>query len=198
LFSQFLIDKKSHSALWKTAVAASLKKYQLMAEITQTSQKGGPDGKVRSKKQSTKIDMTPMVDLAFLLLTFFILTTTFNKARTLPVQMPDTSGAPAPITADNVLNLVLAKDDKIYWWVGLTRPVHATDYSQNGLRRILLEHRSNPKLLVVIKPTDDSRFANMVDALDEMKITKIDRYAIVDFNQEDSLLMSDSGGPAPY
>ena len=61
-----------------------------MAEVSQGGGGGGKDGgKVRSKKQSTKIDMTPMVDLAFLLLTFFILTTTFNKPKTMEVTMPD-------------------------------------------------------------------------------------------------------------
>ena len=57
-----------------------------MAEISQGS--GKKDGKVRSKKTSTRIDMTPMVDLAFLLLTFFMLTTTFSKPKTMEINMP--------------------------------------------------------------------------------------------------------------
>jgi len=52
------------------------------------SGKGGKHGKVRAKKQSTHIDMTPMVDLAFLLLTFFMLTTTFGKPKTMEINMP--------------------------------------------------------------------------------------------------------------
>ena len=58
-----------------------------MAEISQGS--GKKDGKVRSKKTSTRIDMTPMVDLAFLLLTFFVMTTTLNKPQTMEITMPE-------------------------------------------------------------------------------------------------------------
>ena len=61
-----------------------------MAEVQQGGGGGHKKGdKVRAKKMSTKIDMTPMVDLAFLLLTFFLLTTTFNKPKTMEVNMPD-------------------------------------------------------------------------------------------------------------
>ena len=75
-------------------------------------------GKVRAKKQSTKVDMTPMVDLAFLLLTFFILTSTFNKAKTMEVTMPDKvvdEKEQTKINENDILNLVLAENDKIYY-----------------------------------------------------------------------------------
>ena len=171
------VEKRWYCILTKTTV---------MAEITQQSAQPGSGGKVRSKKRSTGIDMTPMVDLAFLLLTFFILTTTFNKSRVLPLVMPDRAGTDVPeITADNVLNLVLAHDNKVYWWTGLTPPAEVTDFSKDGVRKVLLERRINPKLMVLIKPRDDSRYANMVDILDEMKITGIERYAIVEFTEED-------------
>src|SRR5688572_27220025 len=93
--------------------------------------KGG--GKVRMKKQSTKIDMTPMVDLAFLLLTFFILTTTFNKPKTMEVNMPDKvqdEKEQTKVNENDILNLVLAEDNKIYWWIGLTPPAEVTNFSK--------------------------------------------------------------------
>ena len=171
-----------------------------MAEIQQGGggghKKGG--GKVRVKKQSTKIDMTPMVDLAFLLLTFFILTTTFNKPKTMEVNMPDKVDDPSQQTKINekdILNLVLAEDNKIYWWIGLEPPVSETNYSSSGVRKILLEQtRANPKMMVLIKPKDESRYENMVNILDEMDITDIKRYAIVEFSPDDKLIIAGEVG----
>lgn len=167
-----------------------------MAEISQGGggghKKGG--GKVRAKKQSTKIDMTPMVDLAFLLLTFFILTTTFNKPKTMEVNMPDKVDKPEDQTKINekdILNVVLAEDNKIYYWVGLEPPVSTTNYSKDGVRKILLEHtRANPKMMVLIKPKDESRYENMVNILDEMDITNTQRYAIVEYTPDDTAIIT--------
>src|SRR5688572_15145613 len=99
-----------------------------MAEITQRG--ADPGGKVRTKKRSTHIDMTPMVDLAFLLLTFFILTTTFKGLHIMELTMPEKVTDPTLLprkSAHDILNLVLAKDDKIFWWIGLDPPVNKTD-----------------------------------------------------------------------
>jgi biopolymer transport protein ExbD len=170
-----------------------------MAEVSQGGGGGGhkKGGKVRAKKQSTKIDMTPMVDLAFLLLTFFILTSTFNKPKTMEVTMPDKVDKPedqTKVNENDILNLVLAENDKIYWWIGLTPPAEVTNYSKDGVRKVLLERiKLNPKLMVLIKPKDESRYNNMVDILDEMEITDMKRYAIVDFTPDDKTIIE--GGP---
>src|SRR5688572_3690756 len=170
-----------------------------MGEISQGGGGGKKKGgKVRAKKQSTKIDMTPMVDLAFLLLTFFILTSTFNKPKTMEVTMPDKvkdEAEQTKINENDILNLVLAEDDKIYWWIGLTPPAEVTNYSKDGVRKLLLERmRANPKMMVLIKPKDESRYNNMVDILDEMEITQMKRYAIVDFTPDDKTIIA--GGTA--
>ena len=166
-----------------------------MAEISQGGGGGHKKGgKVRVKKQSTKIDMTPMVDLAFLLLTFFILTTTFNKPKTMEVNMPDKvddETQQTKINEKDILNLVLAEDDKIFWWIGLEPPVNTTNYSQAGVRKVLLEQtRANPKMMVLIKPKDESRYENMVNILDEMDITDIKRYAIVEYSDDDKAIIT--------
>ena len=169
-----------------------------MAEVSQGGGGGHKKGgKVRAKKQSTKIDMTPMVDLAFLLLTFFILTSTFNKPKTMEVTMPDKVVDPeeqTKINENDILNLVLAEDNKIYWWIGLTPPATITNYSKDGVRKVLLEHsKANPKLMILIKPKDESKYENMVDILDEMDITSQKRFAIVDYTPDDKTITE--GGP---
>jgi biopolymer transport protein ExbD len=166
-----------------------------MAEISSSG--GGrkkKGGKVRAKKQSTKVDMTPMVDLAFLLLTFFILTSTFNKAKTMEVTMPDKvtdEKEQTKVNENDILNVVLAENDKIYYWIGLTPPAEQTNYSKDGIRKVVMQHnKANPKLMVLIKPKDESRYNNMVDILDEMEITQTKRYAIVDFTEDDKTIIS--------
>jgi biopolymer transport protein ExbD len=158
-----------------------------MAEISDSGK--GEKGKKRSKKVSTKIDMTPMVDLAFLLITFFMLTTTFNKPQAMEVNMPDKTKdmQKQPIKDSKALTVILGKDDKIYWYRGLENPkVETTDYSDQGIRKVLLEkNKQIQDLVVLIKAEDISKYKNIVDILDEMHIADIKRYAIVDITPVD-------------
>src|SRR5205809_6654591 len=102
-----------------------------MAEISQGGGGGSKDGKVRVKKASTKIDMTPMVDLAFLLLTFFILTTTLNKPQTMELTMPEKPKNEEKLPEVNekkVVTLILGANNKVYWYHGITDPkIEVTD-----------------------------------------------------------------------
>lgn len=148
-------------------------------------------GKVRAKKQSTKIDMTPMVDLAFLLLTFFMLATTFNKPKTMELVMPEKpkpDDLPPKVNEKNVLTILLAKDNKIVWYTGITDPQPTvTNYSANGIRKVLLEksREIGKKFVVLIKPSDVSNYKNVVDILDEMAIANTRSYALVDIAPAD-------------
>ncbi len=127
-----------------------------------------------------------MVDLAFLLLTFFILTTTFNDPHVIPLPMPEKDGPQSPANEKNIVNIVLAGNNEVFWWKGIDGNVAKTNYSHNGLRQLLLDRqRENPNVIVLIKPKDDSRYENLVDLLDEIAITRITRYVIADFTEDD-------------
>ncbi len=124
-----------------------------MAEIAESGGGGhGKGGKKRAKKQSTRVDMTPMVDLAFLLLTFFVLTSTFSKPKSmelvLPVPPKDPEEKLPPVK--NGVTFLLTKDDKIFFYVGEFRdkvgpkgePITAlseTNFSSEGLHKLLME-----------------------------------------------------------
>src|SRR6478609_25060 len=169
-----------------------------MAELGGGGGGGKKKGKkVRSKKGSTRIDMTPMVDLAFLLLTFFVMTTTLNKPQTMEITMPEKPkpGDEMPeINEKNVLTLVLGEDDKIYWYVGITDPViEVSNFSATGIRKILLEKKAElPKLVVLIKAMDEAKYKNMVDIMDEMNISSMQRFALVDITPTDVQLVKES------
>ncbi|MDO9256083.1 MAG: biopolymer transporter ExbD [Bacteroidales bacterium] len=119
-----------------------------MAEIIQAEgkQKGG---KKKAKKFSTHIDMTPMVDLMCLLITFFMLTTAFSKPKAMEITMPekdDIEQKTAPkIEAERTINILVSGDDKIYYYFGLADPklplpqLISTNYSKDGIRKMLLQ-----------------------------------------------------------
>jgi biopolymer transport protein ExbD len=122
-----------------------------MADVNTGDEGGGKKkhGKKRAKKSSTRIDMTPMVDLGFLLLTFFILTTTFNKPQAMEINMPVkdkdlTEEEKNKVPADHTLNIILTDKNVVYWYFGVADPskplpsLTKTNYSQNGIRKLLI------------------------------------------------------------
>lgn len=155
----------------------------------------GAQGKVRRVRASTHIDMTPMVDLAFLLLTFFMLTTSFFKPYALDVNLPekatDIKAAP-PIQDDKALTLVLGEHNKIYTYMGQpSAAMKVTDYSAQGIRKLLQEKNASVKgLYVFVKPSSKSRYQNIIDILDEIDLTGVKQFAIVKITAEDTKLMS--------
>jgi biopolymer transport protein ExbD len=155
----------------------------------------GAQGKVRRVRASTHIDMTPMVDLAFLLLTFFMLTASFIRQSSLDLKMPEKADkiTVAPVIPDDkALTLVLGEHNKIYTYMGQpSAAMEETDYSAHGVRKLLQEKNALVKgLYVLVKPSSKSRYQNVVDILDEIVIANVKQYAIVKITAEDTKLMS--------
>jgi biopolymer transport protein ExbD len=176
-----------------------------MAELD-TSSGGGKGGKVRSKKQSTRVDLTAMVDLAFLLITFFMLTTTLAKPQAMDLTMPDKDeklDQKFEVADDRTMTLLLGKNDQIEWYMGtVEKPSEVTPtikYGKNGIRKDLLEKIKTVKattgkdLFVMIKPSDKSNYKNLVDILDEMKITNVQSYGIVEITAPEIELLKRDG-----
>ncbi|HLP92625.1 MAG TPA: biopolymer transporter ExbD [Saprospiraceae bacterium] len=192
-----------------------------MAEIAQDGGGGHKKGgKVRSKKMSTRIDFTPMVDLGFLLITFFMLTTTLAKPNIMALVMPEKDIKKEdvePVKESKVLTLLLGGNDKVYYYEGITdAKLDSTDFSAEGLRKVILDKMDKVKgqfgtetykkknkegveeertdgsfINVLIKPTKDSRYKNLVDALDEMAICKVRYYVILDVSELEEKFIKD-------
>ena len=165
-----------------------------MAELEQ-KQSGKKGKKKGRKKMSTRIDLTPMVDLGFLLVTFFMLTTTFSKPQTMEINMPVKPKEEVieeeqnAVKASKALTLIIDGENKIFWYQGLpgeeNLPVE-TNFSADGIRKVLVEKNMTiAEMVVLIKPTDDANYKNVVDILDEMNISNIKRYALVDITPLD-------------
>lgn len=173
-----------------------------MAELNTGGSKANGK-KVRSKKQNTGVDLTAMVDLAFLLITFFMLTTSMNKPQSMNLAMPDKSKPDDPdtellISEERTMTILTGADNKIQWYMGKTEtPLEgpkSQTYGKNGIRTELLKkvkdiplRTGDPDkgLIVIIKPSENSNYRNLVDILDEMAITNVKAYAIVDITPLD-------------
>jgi len=180
-----------------------------MAELDTSGGGKNKGGKVRSKKQSTRVDLTAMVDLAFLLITFFMLTTTLAKPQAMDLAMPDKDikDQQELTVADNrTMTILLGAGNRLEWYMGLVdkplTPPQVDNYGRNGIRKALIENAKkviaatgDPKkgLIVLIKPSDQSNYRNFVDILDEMKVSNINQYAIVEISDPDIQLLKRDG-----
>jgi biopolymer transport protein ExbD len=168
--------------------------------------------KVRSKKLSTRVDLTAMVSVSFLLIIFFMVTTELAKPKAMEYNLPncyDEGRFSGCILNDEnrVLTVLLDDDNKMITYMGLLySPIQdpkKVQYGKNGIRQELLE--KNRKVLeysaergkpgrgvtVIIKPSKNSNYGNLVDILDEMKITGIKSYSILDeFTSEETKLLA--------
>ncbi|HET6569102.1 MAG TPA: biopolymer transporter ExbD [Rhodothermales bacterium] len=188
-----------------------------MADVDVQSPQGGKGKKkAATKRTSTKIDMTPMVDLGFLLITFFMLTTTLAKPQTMEITMPDKNenkDDKMKVKESRTLTVLLGDNDKVYYYRGIPDPndpqIGITNFGKDGIRKTLLEKKREigkvrdddsgklvDGIIVIIKAKDTAKYKNMVDILDEMNITNIGTYAIVDMSEGDLSLMevADNGG----
>jgi biopolymer transport protein ExbD len=168
------------------------KKPTAMAEITTTnSNKGGK----RCIKKSTKVDITPMVDLGFLLITFFVFTTTMSMTTAMGMVTPkETDVDSTEIPESTVITLLPAANNKLYYYEGSENNAFykTTDYSAAGLRKILVDKKkrveSNGKdAILIIKPSKFSNFKNVVNIIDESKICMYKRYFLDKASVEDEM-----------
>jgi biopolymer transport protein ExbD len=203
-----------------------------MADIDTGGHDEGKKGKKgKMKKMTTRVDFTPMVDLGFLLITFFMLTTSMLKPQTMELNMPakdKVKDEEANVIKDSkAITLILEGDNKVFYYFGMANTdnppeVIESDFSPEGIRSVLLKRNADvvKKIkelkadveaktiadttyrrlatkaradkeapVVMIKPSDRSTYKNLVDALDEMHICNIGRYAIVDISPYDTTVV---------
>lgn len=152
-----------------------------MAELD-TSSGGNKGGKVRSKKQSTKVDLTAMVDLAFLLITFFMLTTSLSKPLAMDIAKPDkdekNKDNKIELRESQTMTILLGKNNKVMWYMGQAGKSEPTIEGFSGITQSLLKNKKAVKdatgkdIIIIIRPTDGATYKNFVDIMDELNITK--------------------------
>ena len=166
--------------------------------------------KVRSKKLSTRVDLTAMVSVSFLLIIFFMVTIELAKPKKISLSLPDYDAYTCGFSScgagieNRIMTVLLDQNDKIVMYNGLLgfNEEHPKEikYGKDGIRKELLnkitevqKFTGDPSrgAIVIIKPSKKCNFKNLVDILDEMAITKISTYAIVDdFTPEETKLLA--------
>ncbi len=170
--------------------------------------KGGP----KQKKKSTKVDMTAMVDVAFLLLTFFILTTTLASpaameiAKPPPQEVDDPSSKPKKVDEKKIMTLILGEKDQVHYYQGMPEdgPLRTTDFGEEGVRKVISEHlnrfpnrcaKGTKKTagcwdpIFVVKPNSTCVYRNVVDVLDELRISGATKYSYTEVTAVDSIYL---------
>ena len=161
--------------------------------------KKGP-GVKKSKKLSTRVDLTPMVDLGFLLITFFIFTTTMSQPTAMKLFLPKDADKPEDqnkAKESGVITILLGKDDNVFYYEGQLDN-SASNFKSSTfkeIRNVLLDKKARTPekdLVVVLKPSEECTYRNVVDILDEMAINVLKRYALVDISPVETQLVKAS------
>lgn len=191
-----------------------------MAEIDTSGGGGKKKGGKRAKKLSTRVDLTPMVDLGFLLITFFMFTTTMSKPKTMEIVMPVDDSIQDKdknkVKDYTALTLLLSKKNRVYYYYGLgddpmnpPRVEVTTFKNKGGVRDVILQLRKSVDSVkqvlagqpgvnakdeptILIKPDTTSTYLDMVNALDEMQINGINTYALVDITDVERKFIKDT------
>jgi biopolymer transport protein ExbD len=167
--------------------------------------KKGP-GVKKAKRMSTRIDMTPLVDLGFLLITFFIFTTTMSTPSTMDLFMPKDTKKDEELNKakeSGALTIMMGKDNHLYYYEGKLAPDASNFTSSNfkEIRDVIIKKKKNTPiedLVVVLKPNEEATYKNTVDMLDEMTINQVKRFALVDISEvENGLIHATEGTPMP-
>ena len=154
-----------------------------MAEINSRNRRGG-------SKPMPRVDLTPMVDLGFLLITFFIVTTSMTHPTQMTCNLP-ANGEPTKSAESKTLTLILADQNKIFYYHG-SDSLHTNicSYFNNDLRNLILQKQqavlkqfgNKDETVILIKPTKEANYKNVVDALDEMTINEVKRFMLLNAN----------------
>lgn len=177
-----------------------------MAEVDMAESSAGKrHGGTKSKKKSTHVDMTPMCDVAFLLIFFFMITTTLQRQKTMKLFLPHDvkdEQQQNKVKESQALTIIMAKDNSLYYYYGIgtdaaqdpQNKVISTTYAlKEGIGQVIADKWKSviqnsggqDSMVVIIKPTKESTYQNVVSILDDMNIYEVKKYALVPASDND-------------
>jgi biopolymer transport protein ExbD len=151
-------------------------------------------------KKNMPIDMTPMVDLGFLLITFFVITTELNKPTVMDIAMPkDSNSSPSEI-GDSYALTVIPDGGKVFYYEGAfdkaSKEKKIASTTIEELRKIIIQKQlqlddktkykeGREGLMLLVKPTEKATYKSIVDVLDECTIAQVKKYALLKISEEE-------------
>jgi biopolymer transport protein ExbD len=155
---------------------------------------GGSHGKSKHQKKHKKrragvrIDMTPLVDVAFLLLTFFMLTTVMRRQETMEINLPPNNKTQIDIAESNLMTMFVAQNDSVFYSMGTDKPQSiAYDKLENFFQE---KAQQNTKLVILLKFDRKSRYHMMVNVIDKLNLAKLQRFSIAPMTDNDTKLLA--------
>ncbi|MEP6952295.1 MAG: biopolymer transporter ExbD [Ginsengibacter sp.] len=157
-----------------------------MAQIEEENRRKSKNDPAR---KSLRVDLTPMVDLGFLLLTFFILTTTLSEPTVARLIMPKESGVKTPVKENATITLMLKRNDLIDYYEGSAPKQQFIEHCSFGNLRSVIQQKQHKvgqvlgdrkETVIIISPGNESTYKNFVDALDEIQINDVRHYFVTD------------------
>ena len=160
-----------------------------MAELNTSINKTGK----KYLHKHIRVDLTPMVDLGFLLITFFILTTTMQQPLVMKLKLPKDSQIQTPLAESTTLTFILESHDSIGYYDGLAKEIKYANF--DAMRSIIQQKQisltnndiDKNKLTLIIKPTKESTYKNFIDALDEVIINDCRHYFVAEPGKDETL-----------
>lgn len=170
-----------------------------MADVDLSQSRGKQKHSKKKKRRiGVKNDMTPMVDVAFLLLTFFMLTTTMAKPQTMEINLPP-GDANVEVAESNLLTLRVVPDSKgkdtlaIYYNIGVDKPVRiegSRTKAITALGKLLAEqNKANPKLITLLKIDKKAKYEDMVNIIDDFNLADITRFSLAPMADADQKIL---------
>ncbi|WP_421945761.1 ExbD/TolR family protein [Pedobacter sp.] len=151
---------------------------------------GGKAAGRRTKKVAPRVDLTAMVDLMFLLTTFFMLTTSLSEIKAADIAKPIPTDVNEPYPASRTMTVLLGKNNMAAYYLGETEKATIKLKSVREIGNVITSTRreiakyhhnnANKFMIVIIKPTKTSSYKDLIDVIDEMKILGVKSYSIDD------------------
>ncbi|MBP1648893.1 MAG: Biopolymer transport protein ExbD/TolR [Bacteroidetes bacterium] len=157
-------------------------------DVAEPKAKGKGKKRKKGRRLGIRIDMTPLVDVAFLLLTFFMFTTSMSRPQTMEINLPPDKDVKVEVAESNLMTLRVTDKADVFWSMGIESPKRI---AYNDLQVFLRERiAANPKLIVVLKIDRMGKYNTMVNLIDELTTAQITRFSLAPMSDKDKELVA--------